>query len=164
MLGPRNDCLCWDDTWMAIAQIAAQRSKDPNTQVGSCIVDKDNHIVGLGYNGFPRGCCNYSLPWDREGDPLKTKYLYVAHAEGNTIDNSDRNRIIGGTIYTTLYPCNACAIRIIQNGIKEVVYLSDKYHDSNEATAARLMFVMAGVKVRQFKCKCSVLVVNLQEK
>ena len=150
MLGPRKDYLCWDDTFMAIAEVMAQRSKDPNTNVGCCIVDNANHIVGTGYNGFPKGISNQMLPWDREGQSLDTKYMYVAHAEENAIDNSDKNQLQGSRIYVSLFPCNKCAIRIIQNGIKEVIYLSDKYHDSDECIAARKMFDLVGLNTRQF--------------
>lgn len=162
MLGPREDYLCWDDVWMAVAKTIARRSKDPNTQVGACIVDRYNHIIGLGYNGFPVGCDNYALPWDRDGDPLDTKYMYIGHAESNAIDNSDCRRISGSRVYVTLFPCNECAIRIIQNGIKEVVYLSDKYHDADMCVAARKMFDLAGVKTRQFKCETPQLIINLK--
>jgi dCMP deaminase len=162
MLGPREDYLCWDDTWMTVAKAFAERSKDPSTQVGACIVDTNNHIAGLGYNGFPRDCDNYALPWDRVGDPLDTKYLYICHAESNAIDNGDAGKIPGSRIYVTLYPCNECAQRIIQNKIVEVIYLSDKYHDTDEATAARKMFKLAGVKTRQFKCEREEVIIDLR--
>jgi len=150
MLGPREDYLCWDDTFMAIADIMSQKSKDPSTRVGCCVVDSKNHIVGTGYNGFPTNIPNDALPWDREGPPLETKYLYVAHAEENAIDNSDKYRLEGSRIYVSLFPCNSYAIRIIQNGIKEVIYLSDKYHDSDACVASRKMFDLSGVKTRKF--------------
>ena len=59
---------------MGLAAWMSGRSKDPSTQVGACIVDRFNHIVGVGYNGFPRDIDNKDLPWDREGDYLDTKY------------------------------------------------------------------------------------------
>jgi len=140
----------WDDYFMFMALLTAQRSKDPSTQVGACIVNKNNHIVAAGYNGFPKGVSNYAFAWDREGDdPLYTKYMYVSHAEENAIDNRGSRLAEGGRIYVSLHPCNKCAGRIIQNGIKEVIYLSDKYHDKPEATAARWMFREAGVNTRQ---------------
>lgn len=163
MLGPRENYLCWDDTWMALAKIIAERSKDPNTQVGACIVGTDNHIVGLGYNGFPQNCDNYALPWDRIGNTLDTKYVYMCHAESNAIDNGDNSKFPGSRIYVTLYSCNECAKRIIQNRITEVIYLSDKYHKTDEVTAARLMFKMAGVKTRQFKYGCEKIIVDLRK-
>lgn len=162
MLGPRENYICWDDTWMAIAITYANRSKDPNTQVGACIVDKNNHIAGLGYNGFPSGCDSDALPWDRQGPVLDTKYIYVCHAESNAIDNGDNDKIHGGRIYVTLYPCNDCAKRIIQNGIIEVIYLSDKYHHTDEAAAARKMFKMTRVKTRQFKYEREKIIINLK--
>ena len=161
MLGPRSDYLKWDDIWMVTANVISQRSKDPNTQVGACIVDTSNHIVGLGYNGFPRGCSSNAFPWERVGSPLDTKYMYVAHAESNAIDNADSDRIIGSRLYVTLFPCNNCAIRIIQNQIKEVIYLSDKYHDSDESIAARRMFTEAGVKMTKFKTSTTSLTIDL---
>ena len=162
MIGPRENYTCWDDTWMGVAKLFAQRSKDPNTQVGACIVDENNHIVGLGYNGFPRNCDSNCLPWDREGDPLDTKYLYVCHAESNSIDNGDNDKISGSKIYTTLFPCNECAKRIVQNKIVEVIYFSDKYHDTDECVAARKIFKMAGVSTRQFKCEREEITINLK--
>ena len=162
MLGPRKDFLNKDDTFMAIAKVMSMYSKDPNTQVGACIVDDCNHIVGTGYNGFPRDIPNDKLPWDREGNPTDTKYLYVAHAEENAIDNSDKNCIHNSRIYVTLFPCNACAIRIIQNRIKEVIYMCDIYHDSDACRASRKMFKLAGVKVRKFKPQVEEILVNLK--
>jgi dCMP deaminase len=134
---------------MGLAVWMSERSKDPNTQVGACIVDNYNIPVGLGYNGFPRKCKDTLLPWDREGDFLDTKYPYVAHAEENAIDNSSCDDLHGCRIYCTLFPCNRCAIRIIQNGIIEVVYLSDEYHDEDMCVASRKLFDLAGVKTRQ---------------
>jgi dCMP deaminase len=148
MLGPREDYLCWDDCFMGVAEIMAQRSKDPHTQVGCCLVDRNNHIVGTGYNGFPKHIPNDALPWDRDGE--SNKYLFVSHAESNAVDNSDRHLLEGARAYVSLFPCNQCAIRLIQNGIVEVIYLSDKYHDTNSCIAARRMFDLAGVKYRQF--------------
>lgn len=163
MLGPRNNFLIWDDAWMAVAKLFADKSKDPNTQVGACIVTSDNKLAGLGYNGFPRGCNTHLLPWDREGEPLDTKYMYVCHAEANAIDNGDHSKISGSRIYVTLFPCNECAKRIIQNGIKEVIYLSDKYHDSDVSVAARRMFELANIKTRKFKGQRKDIHINLEE-
>jgi len=163
MLSPREDYMCWDDTWMSIAKLISKRSKDPNTQVGACIVNADNHIAGLGYNGFPHGCDNNALPWDRDGGVLDVKYTYMCHAESNAIDNGDSDKIPGSKIYVTLFPCNECAKRIIQNKISEIIYLSDKYHDTESATAARKMFKMAGIKTRQFECELEVVVIELQD-
>lgn len=151
MLGPRKDYLEWDDFWMAKALLSAKRSKDPSTQVGACIVSADNRPIASGYNGFPRGISSSALPWDRSGAWAKTKYPYVCHAESNAIDNSNcgRDGLVGSKIYTTLFPCNECSKRIIQNGIKEVIYLSDKYHDTDESKVSRDLFQYAGIKTRQ---------------
>jgi len=146
----RQEYLGWDECFMAIALIAAQRSKDPSTQVGACIVNKKNRVIGVGYNGFPNGCSDEELPWDRDGDSLNTKYLYVCHAEKNAIFNSAGD-LDGATIYVSLFPCNVCAQDIIQSGIKHVVYLTDKYHDMDFTIAARKMLSLAGIDCRQFK-------------
>lgn len=149
MIGPREDAIDWDLYFMAIAQLSAQRSKDPKTQVGACVVDTHNRIKATGYNGFPRGVPNDAFPWDRKGDPLDTKYMYICHAEANAIDNRGANSLDGCRMYVTLYPCNECAKRIIQNGITEVIYLSDKYAGTDHHTAAKAMFDVANVHTRQ---------------
>ena len=123
----RQDYLNWDEYFMGIAILSSKRSKDPNTAVGACIVDANNRILSLGYYGMPFGCSDDVYPWDREGDPLNTKYLYVCHAELNAILNCTAGSVRGCTVYTTLFPCNECAKAIIQAGISEVVYQSDKY-------------------------------------
>ncbi len=147
----RQDYLSWDDYFTAVASLSAYRSKDPNTQVGACIVDENKCIIGIGYNGFPRGCCDDHLPWSRKApNPLHTKYLYVVHAEVNAILNKGSKDCTGATLYVALFPCNDCAKVIIQSGIKEVVYLSDTYHDTDICKASRILFEMAGVKCRQY--------------
>jgi dCMP deaminase len=146
----RTDYLSWDDYFTAIAVLTARRSKDPNTQVGACIVDQNKCIIGLGYNGFPRGCSDDALPWARENpSELHTKYPFVCHAEVNAILNKCSADVKGATLYVALFPCNECAKLIIQAGIAEVVYTSDKYHDSDSCRASRIMFQMSGVKLRQ---------------
>lgn len=135
---------------MGVALLSAQRSKDPNTQVGSCIVDDRKRIVAIGYSGFPAGCSDDELPWEREGPPLETKYPFVVHAELNAILNRNSADISGCTIYTTLFPCNECAKAIVQSGIAEVVFLSDKHRDSDGDKAARMIFELAGVRIRRF--------------
>ena len=162
MLGPREDFLCKDDTFMAIAVVSAKGSKDPNTQVGACLVDEDNRVIGTGYNGFPRDIPNNLLPWDRDGDLEDTKYAYVGHAEENVIDNCDDSRIYNSRLYVTLHPCNHCAGRIIQKQIKEVIYLSDKYQNTPECIAARRMFALAGVKTRQFVPEVDEITIDLR--
>jgi dCMP deaminase len=153
MLGPRTkEILSKDCIFMSMAIIMSGRSKDPNTQVGSCLVSSDNRIIGTGYNGFPRGIGHDKLPWDKKADKLDDeKYLYVAHAEENAIANCDKLRLKGSKLYTTLYPCNKCAITIIQHQISEIIYLSDKYHDKPETRAARRMFALVDIYVRQFE-------------
>ncbi|MEA3297559.1 MAG: dCMP deaminase family protein [candidate division Zixibacteria bacterium] len=146
----RTDYLSWEEYFMAIAQLSAKRSKDPNTQVGACIVNANKRIIGIGYNGFPTGCSDDELPWGREGDFLETKYPYVCHAEMNAITNAaNKPDLDGASIYVSLFPCNDCAKLIVQVGIKEVVYLSDKYYDNDIFVAARRIFDMAGVQYRQ---------------
>jgi len=147
----RQDYINWDDYFMGVALLSAQRSKDPNTQVGACIVNQQKKIVGVGYNGFPTGCSDEDLPWNREGSFLETKYPYICHAELNAILNSISRDLNGCTVYVALFPCNECAKAIIQAGIKEVVYLSDKYKDTDAEKASRIMFNQAGVKLRKMK-------------
>ena len=150
MTGKRTDYLSWDDYFMAVAQLSAQRSKDPNTQVGACIVNTRKRIIGIGYNGFPSGLSDDELPWSREGQYLDTKYPYVCHAEMNAITNSsNKPELEGATMYVSLFPCNECAKLIVQVGIKEIVYLSDKYADQDLFKAARRILDMARVTCRQ---------------
>ncbi|XP_061535830.1 deoxycytidylate deaminase isoform X2 [Phycodurus eques] len=150
----RDDYLEWPEYFMAVAFLSAQRSKDPSSQVGACIVNQENKIVGIGYNGMPNGCDDDQLPWARSADdPLETKYPYVCHAELNAIMNKNSADVKGCTMYVALFPCNECAKLIIQAGIKEVVYLSDKYHNTPEMTASRRLLNMAGI---QFKAPLQV--------
>ena len=141
----RTDYLSWDSYFMGIAMLSAQRSKDPGTQVGACIVGADNKILSVGYNGMPIGCADEQMPWARVGAPMETKYLYVCHAELNAILNYSGGNIRGATVYCTLFPCNECAKALIQSGVKRVVYLSDKYADSDSVQASKFMFKLAGV-------------------
>jgi len=136
---------------MGVALLSAQRSKDPNTQVGACIVNPDKKIVGVGYNGFPSGCDDDQLPWEREGAFLETKYPYVCHAELNAILNSISRDLKGCSIYVALFPCNECAKAIIQSGIKEIVYLSDKYEGTDGVIASKRMLNQAGVVLRKLQ-------------
>lgn len=143
-----NNYISWDEYFMGVAKLSALRSKDPNTKVGACIVNEKKRIVGIGYNGLPYGCNDDEYPWERSGDFLDTKYPYVVHAEPNAILNST-NKLDNATIYVTLFPCNECAKLIIQSGIKEIVYVSDKYDGTNENTASKKMLKSAGIKIRQ---------------
>lgn len=164
MTTKRTDYLSWDDYFMAVAQLSAQRSKDPGTQVGACIVNKTKRIIGIGYNGFPVGCSDDELPWAREGNYLDTKYAYVCHAEMNAITNaSNKPELDGASLYVSLYPCNECAKLIVQVGIKEVVFLSDKYAHDDKFIAAQRIFAMAGVKTRQLKPDRQSLSLKLSE-
>jgi len=135
---------------MRIAHVISQRSKDPSTQGGAVLVDQDNIVVGLGYNGFPRGIKDEQLPWERKGDFLETKYAYVVHAEENAVYNANA-QTKDCKLYCTLFPCNECVKTIIQNGIKEIIYESDKYHNEEAWQAARRMLDLAGVEYRQYK-------------
>ena len=145
----REDYLSWDEYFMGIALLSSMRSKDPSTQVGACIVDGDKRIRSMGYNGMPRCCSDEEYPWGR-GDGLDSKYLYVCHAELNAILNSNNGSVRGCTCYTTLFPCNECAKALIQAGVAEVVYMSDKYAESDSVRASKRMFDSAGVKYREY--------------
>ena len=146
----RQDYLTWDEYFMGIAQLAAQRSKDNNTQVGACIVNDENKILSIGYNGMPTGCDDDIMPWERSGDPLNTKYFYVCHAELNAILNYGGGSLKGARVYVTLFPCNECTKAIIQSGIKEIIYLSDKYANTDSTIASKRMFDLTGVKYRPY--------------
>lgn len=150
--GRRTDAISWNDYFMSVAFLTAQRSKDPNTQVGACIVDNDKRIVGLGYNGMPSGLSDDDMPWARENtaEPLFNKYMYVCHAEVNAILNKGSADVKGSTLYVALFPCENCAKMIIQAGIKKVVYLKDSYHNTPGATASRIMLKCAGVALEQY--------------
>ena len=148
----RQDYLSWDEYFMAVALLSAQRSKDPNTQVGACIVNEQNRIVGVGYNGLPRGCSDDDMPWSREGGFLESKYAYVCHAELNAVLNAISTDLRQCRIYVTLFPCNECVKVIMQSGIGEIVYLSDKYRDSDTVKAAKNMLDHSPyIGYRQFK-------------
>ena len=147
----RPDYIDWDAYFMGIALLSAQRSKDPNTSVGACIVDQNNRILSLGYNGMPRGCSDDEYPWAREGEALDTKYLYVCHAELNAILNYRGGSLEGAKIYVSLFPCNECAKAIIQAGITCVVYESDKYVGTPMNIASKRMLDSAGVRYYQYQ-------------
>lgn len=140
--------ISWDEYFMGIARLSALRSKDPSTQVGACIVNQHRRIVGIGYNGFPYGCNEEIFPWEKEGEFLDTKYPYVVHAELNAILNSNCD-LHDTVLYVSLFPCNECAKAIIQAGISEIVYESDKYSDSDVTKASKHMLKHANVKLRQ---------------
>jgi dCMP deaminase len=149
MINPRDNYISWDECFMRIAYTIAERSKDPSTQAGAVLVNQDNIVVGMGYNGWPKGIDVNALPWDREGDFENTKYAYVCHAEENSIYNAN-SQTKNCKIYCTLFPCNECAKTIIQNGIKEVIFESNKYAETSAVKASKKMFDLAGISYRQF--------------
>ncbi len=152
MAQKRENYLSWDECFMQMAHLIAERSKDPSTQAGAVIIDENYVVVGLGYNGFPRNCADDVLPWAREGDFLNTKYAYVVHAEENAIYNANKNTH-GCKLYCTLFPCNECAKTIIQSGISEIIFASDKYHDKDPFIAARKLLDLSGIKYSQYETK-----------
>ncbi|CCV64540.1 Deoxycytidylate deaminase [Alteracholeplasma palmae J233] len=145
----RQKYISWDEYFIGVAQLSALRSKDPSTQVGACIVNTDKRIIGIGYNGLPSGCEDDEFPWERENKSIvDTKYPYVVHAEANAILNATRETK-GSSIYVTLFPCNECMKLIIQSGIKEIVYVSDKYSETDLHKAAFKMMKAANISYRQ---------------
>ena len=144
----RENYLSWDEYFMGIALLSSMRSKDPQTQVGAGIVNEEHRIVGIGYNGFPHGCKDEEFPWEREGEFINTKYPYVVHAEQNAILNSTTS-LKHCRLYVSLFPCHECAKEIIQSGINEIVYMSDKYAHTDSTLASKRMLDAAGVKYRQ---------------
>ena len=159
----RNDYISWDEYFMGVALLSAKRSKDPGTQVGACIVNEKNRIVGVGYNGLPRGCNDDKFPWGKEGEFHDTKYPYVTHAELNAILNNVGMDLEGCRIYSSLFPCNECAKAIIQSGIKEVIFLSDKYSLTSQTKVSKILFDNAGVKYRQAEIKIGEITISFDE-
>ena len=151
MADKRQGYISWDEYFMGVALLAAERSKDPNTQVGACIVDDQNRILSTGYNGFPQGCSDDEFPWNRDEAKGDTKYQFVVHAELNAILNASGKNLFGSTVYVALFPCNECTKAVIQSGISEIVYLDDKYHDTPSTTASRRMLIAAGVKLTRLE-------------
>ena len=163
VLKKRQDYISWDEYFMGVALLSACRSKDPNTQVGACIVNDKNKIVGTGYNGLPIGCDDDDFPWEKQGDFLQTKYPYICHAELNAILNNIGMELRGCKIYTALFPCNECTKAIIQSGITEVIYLSDKYAGTDTARASRLMLDKAGIVSRKVTVTINSLLLSFNE-
>jgi dCMP deaminase len=163
---PRSGVPSWEEYFMSVALLSARRSKDPACQVGACIVNSDNRIIGIGYNGFPVGC--FDLPWEPRSSErrvgfLGTKHAYVCHAELNAVVNAlSITELKGSSIYVTMFPCNECAKLIIQVGITNVFYLRDSKHGSDSATAARRMFDMVGIKYRQLATRGRRIVLQLR--
>ena len=150
MKGKREDYITWDEYFMGVAKLSGMRSKDPNSQVGACIVSEDNKILSMGYNGFPKGCSDDEFPWAREGEALDTKYLYVTHSELNAILNYRGGSLEGAKLYVSLFPCNECAKAIIQAGIRTIVYDCDKYADTPSVIASKKMLDAAGVRYYKY--------------
>lgn len=162
-LQKRKDYISWDEYFMGVALLSARRSKDPNTQVGACIVNEKNKIVGAGYNGLPIGCDDDDFPWEKQGEFLQTKYPYICHAELNAILNNIGMDLKGCKIYTALFPCNECTKAIIQSGINEVIYLSDKYEGTDIFKASKLMLDKAGVTYRKVNARFDELTISFNE-
>lgn len=158
----RKNYISWDEYFMGVAILASKRSKDPNTQVGACIVNENNIILSTGYNGFPAGCSDDEYPWAREGED--TKYPYVVHAELNAILNANGRNLRNSRIYVALFPCNECAKAIIQSGIKEVIYLSDKYASSSGTLASKKMLASAGILMRQLEPSVDLIEIDFKSK
>jgi dCMP deaminase len=162
-LQKRKDYISWDEYFMGVALLSARRSKDPSTRVGACIVNEKNKIVGAGYNGMPIGCDDDDFPWEKQGDFLQTKYPFICHAELNAILNNIGMDLKGCKIYTALFPCNECTKAIIQSGIKEVIFLSDKYEGNDIFKASKIMLDKAGVIYRKVKATISTLQLSFRE-
>jgi dCMP deaminase len=159
----RSNYISWDEYFMGVALLSARRSKDPSTQVGACIVNEKNKIVGAGYNGLPIGCDDDDFPWEKQGGFLETKYPFVCHAELNAILNNIGMDLKGCKIYTALFPCNECTKAIIQSGITEVVYLSDKYEGTDIFIASKIMLDKACVSYRKVKATIEKLELSFKE-
>ena len=152
--------ISWDEYFMGVALLAAERSKDPSTQVGACIIDNNNRIISTGYNGFPKGCSDDEFPWNRDATAGETKYPFVVHAELNAILNAQGTSVVDSRLYVSLFPCNECAKAIIQSGVREVVYLSDKYNGTPTDIASKKMLEAAGVKLTKLKPTKASIVLN----
>lgn len=159
-MNKRLDYISWDEYFMGVAILAAMRSKDPNTQVGACIVDRDNKILSIGYNGMPVGCHDDEYTWNNKTNE-DNKYLYIVHSELNAILNYRGGSLKGSRIYVTLFPCNECAKAIIQSGISELIYLDDKYADSVEVLASKRMLTSANVKFTKYEKSSRELKIHL---
>ena len=162
MANKRSGYISWDEYFMGVSLLAAERSKDPNTQVGACIIDDQNRILSTGYNGFPQGCSDDDFPWNRDESKGETKYPFVVHAELNAILNARAKNLAGSKLYVSLFPCHECAKAIIQSGVREVVYLSDKYNGTPSDNASKRMLNAAGVKLTKLKPTKAQLLLNFE--
>ena len=161
MSDKRLDYISWDEYFMGVAVLSGMRSKDPNTQVGACIVSQDNKILSMGYNGFPKGCSDDEFPWARVGDPLENKYFYTTHSELNAILNYRGGSLEGSKLYVSLFPCNECAKAIIQSGIKTVVFADNKYDGTPSVEASKKLMNAAGVRYYQYQPTGKKLEINV---
>ncbi len=158
----RENYISWDEYFMGVALLSAERSKDNSTQVGACIVNRENKIVSVGYNGMPVGCDDDRMPWERTGKTaLDTKYPFVCHAELNAILNTPTGNLSGCTLYVTLFPCNECAKAIIQCGIKKVIYKENKYPGTDSVTASEILFRECGIEIERYKPSGKEILINL---
>ena len=163
MADKRNDYISWDEYFMGVALLASYRSKDPNTQVGACIIDDQNRILSTGYNGFPHGCSDDEFPWNRDASLGETKYQFVVHAELNAVLNARGKNLSGSKLYVSLFPCHECAKAIIQSGIREVVYLSDKYTNQPNTVISKRMLTSAGIKLRRLEVERETLTLDFRK-
>lgn len=149
----RENVASWDDTFINIARLVSRRSKDPNTQVGACIVGTNNETLSTGYNGATRGFNDDEFPWGKhDEDPMKTKYPFVVHAERNAILNfrGILRDLEGATIYTTHFPCSECAKELAQVGIKHVIYHTHySKSGTRDSEATEIIFHHAGITYEQ---------------
>ncbi|MCH5683274.1 dCMP deaminase family protein [Niabella sp. W65] len=162
-MAKRENYISWDEYFMGVALLSGKRSKDPSTQVGACIVNTQNKIVGVGYNGLPIGISDDEFPWQKQGSFLDTKYPYVCHAELNAILNNIGISLHGCKIYTALFPCNECTKAIIQAGIGEVIYLSDKYATQDSFIASKKMLEKAGITMRKMEAQQKHIELSFEE-
>jgi dCMP deaminase len=160
-MNKREDYISWDEYFMGVAMLSAARSKDPNTQVGACIVSQDNKILSMGYNGFPIGCSDDEFPWNRDGEPYDNKYFYTTHSELNAILNYRGGSLEGSKLYVTLFPCNECAKAVIQSGIREIIYADDKYAETPSVRASKRMLTAAGVRFTAYQPSGRSITLNL---
>lgn len=163
-MSKRENYISWDEYFMGVALLSGKRSKDPSTQVGACIINSQNKIVGVGYNGLPIGISDDEFPWEKQGDFLETKYPYVCHAELNAILNNIGISLHGCKIYTALFPCNECTKAIIQAGISEVIYLSDKYATLDSFIASKKMLEKAGILMRKMGAQQKNITLSFEER
>ena len=143
--------ISFNDLFMSMVYLVSMKSKDESTHIGAVIVDNDNIIVSVGYNGLPRGC-NDNLPY-RQKRP--EKYFWFEHAERNAIYNARRS-LKGCTLYTQGIPCADCARAVIQSGIKKVVvhgpwYATNAEQWNESCLRSEKMFKETGVEVEYYQ-------------